>query len=385
MIQTIEHEGKIIHIIGTAHVSADSAREVDKTITELKPDSVCIELDEGRYQNITNKDKWEKTNILTVIKEKKAGMFLANLILSSYQKRLADQFGINPGEEMLTAIDKAEEVEAKLVLCDRNIQTTFLRIWRKMGLWDKMKLLFSLIYSMIDNEEITEEQLEELKTEDMLQSALGELAKEFPSLKQYLVDERDIFLCEKIKRAPGTVIVAVVGAAHVPGILAHWHQSNDITEINQVPPKKPYGRIIGWSIPVLIILMVISTFSLDKLSALSQLTHWILYNGTFSAIGALLAGGNILSILVAFIAAPITSLNPLLAAGWFAGITEVFIRKPTVKDFDDLSSDLSSLKGIWRNKVTRTLLVVILANLGSVIGTYAGGIEIFKIFTKTVL
>jgi len=385
LIQTIEHEGKIIHIIGTAHVSADSAREVDKTITELKPDSVCIELDEGRYQNITNKDKWEKTNILTVIKEKKAGMFLANLILSSYQKRLADQFGINPGEEMLTAIDKAEEVEAKLVLCDRNIQTTFLRIWRKMGLWDKMKLLFSLIYSMIDNEEITEEQLEELKTEDMLQSALGELAKEFPSLKQYLVDERDIFLCEKIKRAPGTVIVAVVGAAHVPGILAHWHQSNDITEINQVPPKKPYGRIIGWSIPVLIILMVISTFSLDKLSALSQLTHWILYNGTFSAIGALLAGGNILSILVAFIAAPITSLNPLLAAGWFAGITEVFIRKPTVKDFDDLSSDLSSLKGIWRNKVTRTLLVVILANLGSVIGTYAGGIEIFKIFTKTVL
>ena len=372
---------KTIYLLGTAHVSKESADEAYELIKKIEPDSVCIELDADRLSSLKNSDKWKDTDIVSIIKQKKSAFLLANIILSSYQKRLAERFGITAGQEMISSMKAAEETGARIVPVDRNLRTTFMRIWRKLHFFDKSKLIFSFLFSYAGDEELTEEDLEELKTQDMLQSALSELSKEFPALKRYLVDERDIYLSQKIKRAPGKTIVAVVGAAHTPGIKKYIEQDMDLKEIDIIPPPSKVGKVVAWVIPLLIILMIILTFTFDSASSgFSQILNWVLYNGIFAAIGTLLAGGHPLSILTAFVAAPITSLNPVLAAGWFAGLVEALIRKPKVQDFERLSADLSSFRGLWKNKLTRVLLVVVLANLGSVLGTYLGGVNVFVIF-----
>jgi pheromone shutdown-related protein TraB len=375
---------KEILLIGTAHVSKQSAQEVKEIIETEKPDSVCIELDEERYRSILNKNKWQNMDIIKVIKEKRAILLLMNLILSTYQKKMARQFDINPGQEMIQGIQSANKVGAHLVLADRNIQTTFKRIWRGVGFWGKIKLFYSIVFSILDDEEISEEELEKMKTEDMLTSALKELSSSFPELKKHLVDERDQYLAQKIKEAPGEKVIAVLGAAHIPGIKLQITREHDLIELSKVPPKKISSKIIGWMIPAIILIIIISTFTIDMSTGLEQITSWILWNGTLSALGVAFAFGHILSILTAFIAAPITSLNPLLAAGWFAGLTEALIKRPRVNDFENLSQDIFSIKGFWKNRVTRILLVVILANIGSAIGTWIGGVEVIRIFIRTI-
>lgn len=371
---------KTVYLLGTAHVSSESAEEAYELIKEIKPDSVCVELDADRLQSIKNEDRWKDTDIISIIKQKKSAFLLVNIILSAYQKRLADKFGISAGQEMIESIRAANEIGAKVVTADRSLKTTFLRIWRKLNFWDKIKLLYAILFSFADDEEITQQDLEELKTQDMLESALSELGKSFPSLKKYLVDERDIFLSQSIKNAPGNLIVAIVGAAHTPGIKQMIYEDIDINEINSIPPPSKTAKAVGLLIPVLIVVIIVMTFSKDFSSGFAQIKQWFLYTGTLSALGTLLAGGHPLSILTAFIAAPLTTLHPLLASGWFAGIAEAYMRKPKVSDFEQLSSDLSSLKGLWKNKLTRILLVVVLSNIGSSIGMYLGGIEIFVIF-----
>jgi len=375
---------KEILLIGTAHVSKQSAQEVKEIIETEKPDSVCIELDEERYRSILNKNKWQNMDIIKVIKEKRAILLLMNLILSTYQKKMARQFDINPGQEMIQGIQSANKVGAHLVLADRNIQTTFKRIWRGVGFWGKIKLFYSIVFSILDDEEISEEELEKMKTEDILTSALKELSSSFPELKKHLVDERDQYLAQKIKEAPGEKVIAVLGAAHIPGIKLQITREHDLIELSKVPPKKISSKIIGWMIPAIILIIIISTFTIDMSTGLEQITSWILWNGTLSALGVAFAFGHILSILTAFIAAPITSLNPLLAAGWFAGLTEALIKRPRVNDFENLSQDIFSIKGFWKNRVTRILLVVILANIGSAIGTWIGGVEVIRIFIRTI-
>ncbi len=372
---------KTIYLLGTAHVSKESAQEARQLILDVHPDSVCVELDRDRMNNIKQQDKWNDTDIISVIKQKKAAFLLVNIILSSYQKRMAEKFDISAGQEMIESIDAAEEVGARVVPVDRSLQTTFLRIWRKLKFWDKMKLLGTVLFNFGEEEELTEEDLEKLKTQDMLESALSELSEEFASLKTYLVDERDMYLSQKIKKAPGKCIVAVVGAAHTLGIKQYIEETIDLTEISTVPPKRKIGKVIGWAIPIIILTMIVLTFVFDsQASGWDQILHWVLYNGILAALGTILAGGHPLSVLTALLAAPFTSLNPMLAAGWFAGLVEAFIRKPKVEDFQKLSSDLSSWKGLWKNKLTRVLLVVTLANVGSSIGTYLSGIDIFLVF-----
>lgn len=376
--------GKAIVLIGTAHVSKFSAKEVKEIIQIEQPDSVCIELDEDRYRSITNRDEWKNTDIIKVIKEKRSTLLLINLILSTYQKKIANQLDIQPGQEMIQGIESSKDVGSNLVLADRNIQITFKRIWRGVGLWGKIKLFNSILFSIFDDEKISEEDLERMKTEDMLSSALSELSTHFPKLKKHLVDERDQYIAQKIKEAPGKKIVAVLGAAHIPGIKKEINREHDLEELSSVPPKSLSSKIVGWIIPIIIIIIIVSTFSVDTNTGMDQIISWVLWNGTLSAIGTAIAFGHILSIATAFLVAPLTSLNPLLAAGWFAGITEAFIRKPSVEDFENLSEDLFSIKGFWKNKVTRILLVVILANLGSIIGTWVGGVDVIRMFIQTV-
>lgn len=374
----LEYQGKNITIIPTAHVSKNSAELVARTIDEIHPDTICVELDKDRLESLRNPDKFKNTDITKIIKEKRVGYMLANIILANYQKKLAGKLGTRSGGEMITAINKADETGADLVLADRSIQTTFKRTWRKLTFKDRMKLLNVIISSLFSNEEISEEELNNLQQSEALTAALREVSKAFPSVAEVLITERDKYLAYKIKTAPGTNIVAVMGAAHTIGVQKYLYEDYDIADFEVIPPKSTASKIASWILPVTILLVILLSFSKDKEIGLQQIKTWILFNGTCSALGSLLARGHIISIIVAFLAAPITSLNPLLAAGWFAGLTEAYIRKPTVEDFSKVSDDLNSVKSFFSNRVLRILLLVILANLGSTIGTLISSLNIFS-------
>ncbi|MBP1949403.1 TraB/GumN family protein [Virgibacillus litoralis] len=383
-ITRINIDDKELILIGTAHVSKHSAEQVKEVIEAEKPDSVCIELDEQRYKSIVDGNKWKDMDIFKVIKEKKATLLLMNLAISSFQKRMAKQFGINAGQEMIQGIESAKEHGAGLVLADRNIQTTFSRIWSGIGLKGKAMLLMQVIGSIFTKETISEEELEKMKSQDMLNSMLQEFTDSFPKLKKPLIDERDQYLSQKIKEAPGTKIVAVLGAAHVPGIKQEINNEHDLERLDEVPPKSKIPKIIGWSIPILILSVIAYTFYANPSAGIQQTISWVLWNGSVSAIGAAAALAHPLAILTAFAAAPLTSLNPLIAAGWFAGIVQAYIRKPNVADFEAISEDVFSVKGFWHNKVSRILLVVVLANLGSSLGTFIGGADVIRLFIENL-
>jgi pheromone shutdown-related protein TraB len=375
---------KEIILVGTAHVSKQSAEEVKQVIESERPDSVCIELDQQRFQSLTDDNKWKEMDIFEVIKKRKASLLLMNLVISSFQKRLAKQFGIKPGQEMMQGIESAKEVNAKLVLADRNIQITFSRIWNGLGLWGKSKLMMVIIGSIFNKEEISEEELEKIKSEDMLDSMLQEFSQTFPGLKKTLIDERDQYLAQKIKEAPGDKVVAVVGAAHVPGIKDEIYKDHDLKELNKVPVKKNKSKIIGWLIPILILGLIGYTLIGNPSAGLQQTISWILWNGSFAALGAAIAFAHPLAVITAFVIAPISSLNPLMAAGWFSGIVHVYFKRPNVNDFIQLSEDVYTVKGFWRNKVSRVLLIVILTNLGSTLGTIIGGADIIRVFFENI-
>lgn len=381
-ITRIHLNGKELILIGTAHVSKQSAEQVKEVIEREKPDSVCVELDEARYKTITEGNKWKDTDIFKIIKEKKATLLLVNLIMSSFQKRIAKQFNINAGQEMMQGIESAKEIGANLVLADRDIQITFSRIWHSVGFWGKAKLMLDILLSIFTDESITEEELEKLKSQDMLSSILNDFATHFPKLKTPLIDERDQHLAQKIKDAPGGKIVAVLGAAHVPGIKEEIHREHDLTKLTERPPQSKVIKVIGWGLPILIVALIVVTFIANPTAGARQTISWVLWTGSFAALGTTLALGHPLSILTAFIVAPLTTLHPFLAAGWFAGLTQAYLRKPSVRDFENLSEDIFTFKGFWNNKVTRILLIVVFANLGGSIGTFIGGADVIRLFLE---
>lgn len=380
----IEQDGKTYILIGTAHVSKTSADEVKAVIESEQPDAVCIELDEQRYQAMMDGDKWKKMDIFKIIKDKKATLLLMNLAISSFQKRMAKQFNIQAGQEMLQGIQSAEDVGAELVLADRNIQITFSRIWGNVGTKGKLMLLTQVMAGIFSNESITEEELEKMKNQDAISAILDEFTEHFPRLKTPLIDERDQYLAQKIKQAKGEKIVAVLGAAHVPGIREEIKKDHDLAKLNKVPKKSKWPKRIGWSIPIVIVAMIIATFIMNPEAGTAQIWSWLIWNGLFSALGTALAFGHPLAILTALLAAPITSLNPLMAAGWFSGLVQAYVKKPQVSDFEALSDDVYTVKGFWQNKVTRVLLVVVLANLGSTLGTIVAGTDVVKLFIENI-
>ncbi|KKK38055.1 conjugal transfer protein TraB [Mesobacillus campisalis] len=383
-ITRIDLDGKEIILIGTAHVSKRSADEVKEVIEAERPDAVCVELDEQRYQSIMEGNKWKEMDIFKVIKEKKASLLLMNLAISSFQKRMAKELGVNAGQEMIQGIQSAKDVGARLVLADRNIQITFSRIWGGIGLKGKAMLLSQIILSIFNKESISEEELEKMKSQDMLNSMLNEFTEQFPRLKKPLIDERDQYLAQKIKTAPGNKVVAVLGAAHVPGIKEEIKKDHDLAKLRSIPPKSKAPKLIGWSIPIAILAIIAYTFFANPQAGLQQTISWVLWNGSLSAIGTALALAHPLAILTSFVMAPITSLNPLLAAGWFAGFVQAYFSRPSVKDFESLNEDVFSVKGFWRNKVTRVLLVIVLSNLGSSLGTFIGGADVIRLFFQNL-
>lgn len=383
-IVKLEYLGKEIYLVKTAHVSKNSIEDVKECLNEIKPDSVCIELDEQRYKKMSDPDKWRETDLVKIIKEKQASFLLVNTILASFQRRMAKSMDSDTGGEMLAGINYAKENNVNLVLADRSIKTTFSRIWNKLQGKEKVKLLSGIITSIFEDEEITEEDIAKLKEADALEAALLEIGKEFPTVKKVLVDERDQYLTHKIRTAKGTKIVAIIGAAHSLGITKYIDTKIDIHELDVVEKKKGISSLSKWIIPAIIVGLIAYTIITNRDLGLAQLKSWVLWNGSLSALGTLLALGHPLSILTSFIMAPITSLNPLLASGWFAGIVEASVRKPKVKDFEDLGKDTETFKGFWKNRVTRTLIVILFANVFSSIGTFISGIDIVRKFIESL-
>ncbi|MCK5313290.1 MAG: TraB/GumN family protein [Desulfobacteraceae bacterium] len=373
-IHTILYNDKIIKLIGTAHVSKESAEFVEKIILEERPDTVCVELCNTRLDSIKDKDKWRNMDIIKIIREKKALLLFMNLILASFQKRIAKKFDIQPGQEMINAVNSAQETGATIVPADRDIQITLSRVWRGMGFFKKLKLVFQLLFSLGATDDITEEEIEKMKQEDILKSILIDVKKSHPEIERILIDERDMYLAEKIKTAPGENIVAVVGAGHVPGIKSYIAENNGktIDELNIVPPAGKLGKILKWGLPAAVFILFAIGFSMGGKSAgTDMIWFWIAANGIFAGLGAIIALAHPYTIISAILAAPLTSLNPMIAAGWVSGLVEAFSRKPKVKDFEAISEDILSIKGFWRNSVIRILLVVVFTNLGSTIGTMA--------------
>jgi pheromone shutdown-related protein TraB len=373
MITHISCNGKTIILIGTAHVSRQSAQLVEDTIHAQLPDTVCVELCQTRLASLKDADRWRNMDIVKVIKEKKALLLFINLLLASFQKKMADKFNIKPGQEMINAIAAAEKINAIVIPADREIQITLSRVWRGMGMWEKLKLMASLMFSFGASEDIKEEDIEQMKQEDILQTLLADVKKAHPIIEKSLIDERDQFLAEKIRSAPGEKILAVVGAAHAPGIKRYLagNEPIDLDDLNTVPPPGNTGKILKWAIPAAILLLFAAGFLMEgKHAGADMIWIWIAANGIFAGIGALIALAHPLTIISSIIAAQLTSLNPMIAAGWVAGLVEAFSRKPKVKDLEDIPKDIVSIKGFWHNSVTRILLVVIFTNLGSAIGTW---------------
>ena len=376
-VHEITFEEKQILLIGTAHISQSSVDEVNSIINQEKPDTVCIELCSSRHQTMLDKNQWKKMDIFKVVREGKSFLLFANLIMTAFQKRLGSQLGVKPGAEMLEAAKAAERVNAALVLADRDVKITLQRTWRGMPFWERMKVLGQLLASLFVREEISKEEIEKLKESDALSEAMQMLAEQSPEMKHILIDERDQFMAEKIRQAQGKRIVAVVGAGHVKGLIAELEREHNLAELEAVPPPGKVGTWLKWGIPALIVgLIGYGFFTVETDVSIEMIQRWFLINGTLSALGTAIAFGHPITIATSFVAAPFTSLNPAVAAGWVAGLVEALLRKPQVRDFENLADDITHLRGFWQNNITRILLVVMFANLGSAIGTFAGGFAI---------
>jgi pheromone shutdown-related protein TraB len=372
-VSHVQADGKDVYLVGTAHLSQESVQDVRTTIEQVHPQTICVELCKSRYQAITQAGAWSKMDIFKVIRQKKAAFLLAQLIMTSFYRRLGQKLGIQPGAEMIEGIHMAEQIHAELVLADRDIEITLKRVWGYLGFWSKLKLAMQITLGIFVTDEIDADTIEVLKQKDQLESVMAEFAGKFPEIKKRLIDERDTYLAQKIRGAAGPTVVAVVGAGHVSGIKEQIQQEHDLQELTTLPPKSIWPKLIGWGVPLLIVALLVYGFTKGTAHGFENVYIWILVTGGLSAIGAALALAHPLAIASAFLAAPITTLHPLLAAGWVAGLVQAFIKRPKVSDLESLPDAIATIKGFWTNPVTRILLVVALANLGGAIGTYVAG------------
>jgi pheromone shutdown-related protein TraB len=366
-------------LVGTAHVSSRSVEEVREVILGEEPDRVCVEIDETRFNSLVKKQSWQNLNIGQVLKERKGFLLLANLVLSSFQRRMGLEMGVSPGEEMLTAVKICEEQGIAFSLCDRDIQITLRRAWLRSSFWGKNKMLAAMLSSIFTREKLDAEEIERLKAKSTFQNMMDELASFLPSVKEVLIDERDRYLAIRIYNAVGNKIVAVIGAGHVEGIIESLKRldagtlENDTSSLETIPPRKKISRILPYLVPAIIVGLIVAGFFRSgwRLS-LSMMWKWILVNGTLSAIGSLLALAHPITIAAAFVGAPITSLNPTIGVGLLTGIVEATLRKPRVTDFENLPEDLLSFRGFLRNRITHILLVFLFSSIGSSLGTFIG-------------
>ncbi len=379
-VRFIEHDNKIVMLVGTAHISQNSVDLVKTVIEQERPDSVCLELDERRFQALTDKKQWQTLDLKSIIKNKQLSTLLISLLMASYQKRLGNKMGVIPGAELLMAIETAKTLQIPLFLCDRDIRITLRRAWKATSFLKKNYLLASLLSSVFSKDEITEDKLTELKKKDVLSELMSELGDTLPDLKKVLIDERDMYLVEKIKASPGKKIVAVVGAGHLEGMVRIFSSNNQekLVDISTIPPVSNGYKALGWTVP-LIILSSLAAIFWQKGSALAgeSVVYWILAHGIPTAVGSLLSLAHPLTTLSAFAASPLTSLSPLIGAGYVCAFVQVMTCPPRVGEFETSGRDASTLAGWWKNRLLKVFLVFFLTGFGSALGTWIGGYRIF--------
>jgi pheromone shutdown-related protein TraB len=386
IIKTVQISGSTITLLGTAHVSKESVVLVEEKIMSGEFDCIAVELCPARYENLVNQSWWKNLNIFEIFKKKKASLLLINLALSAYQKRLADKVGIEAGKEMIRATELAREKNIRLEVIDRDISTTLHRLVTEVSFWQKIKIFSGLVVGIFVGEDVDHEQIESLKKGDMLHSVIEEFGESLPEIKRVLIDERDEFMTGKLallaasKNAPKNIL-AMVGAGHLIGMEPAFKNpagQSRIDELSIKPPSSRVGYFIGWAICAFILGMFYVGYQQSPELGWSLVMTWVVINGGLSALGAALAFAHPLSVLTAFLAAPLTSLNPTIGAGVVVGLVESYLRKPKVTDFERLREDIASFPMWWKNGVVRVLLVFFFANVGSAVGTYVAGASIVQ-------
>lgn len=384
---TLERGGVEYTLLGTAHISAASAEAVARMAASGEYDVVAVELCASRLQALTDASAWRKMDLFQIIRQRKAGVLFANLVLSAYQQRLAQQVGVEPGAEMKAAIKAAKEHKLELQAVDREVGTTLRRVYRGLGWWKRFMLMNGLLASIFTREEIGSEEIEQLKQGDMLESAFSEFATRSPALFERLIAERDRFMAARLRQEnnghEGRRVLLVIGAGHLAGTARSLREDQDepaakIEELNQTPPPARWVKAIPWLILILVVTGFAIGFSRSPELGWQLVATWVLINGGLAGLGALIARAHPLSVLSGIIAAPITSLNPTIAAGMVTASVEAWKRRPSVADFEQLRDDVTTWSGWRHNRVARTLLVFFLSNLGSSIGTWVAGGTMLK-------
>ena len=373
-----------ITLLGTAHVSHSSAEAVNELLESNHFDAVAVELCPSRYNAIIEPDSLAKMDLMQVVRKGKVAMIMANLAMGAYQQRIADQLGIEPGAEQRMAIDVARKKNLPVLLIDREIGVTLKRTASSLPWWKRWTLVTGLMLSLLSREEVEEEEIEQLKEGDMLETAFAEFAHDRQDLFQPLISERDQYMAARLQQETAghdhENVLAVIGAGHLQGVTSNLQNGiedpdREIDRLDQLPPPAKWPKVIPWLIAALVLIGFVVGFMRSPDLGWQLISTWVLINGTLSAIGAALAWAHPLTIATAFIAAPITSLNPTIGAGMVTAAVEIWLHKPTVSDFESLRKDTTSLRGWWKNRVSRTLLVFLFSTLGSAIGTYVAGFK----------
>ncbi|OOG28728.1 conjugal transfer protein TraB [Thioalkalivibrio denitrificans] len=385
---TVQVGDTFITVLGTAHVSRASAEAVETLIRSGEYDAVAVELCPSRHNAIVRPDDLARMDLFQVLRQGKVPMVTASLALGAYQQRLAEQFGIEPGAEMRSAIREAQADHLPVLLIDREVGVTLKRCYRNVPWWQRFGLFGGLLAGLMSKEKITEEEIERLKEGDILESTFNQFAQQSQALFQPLIAERDRYMAARLRQeaAQGGYrhILAVVGAGHLKGIRENLEaECTDspqavIRSLDQEPPPARWPKVLPWVIVVLVLTGFAIGFSRNPELGWQLVLDWVLINGGLAATGAVIAAAHPVTVVSAALAAPLTSLNPTIGVGFVAAGVETLVRKPSVGDFARLKQDTSHPGGWWRNRVSRILLVFILTTIGSAVGTYVAGFRIFE-------
>ncbi|NKI34091.1 TraB/GumN family protein [Wenzhouxiangella sp. XN79A] len=385
-VREIERDGVHYTLLGTAHVSPASAAAVKHHVESGRFDAVAIELCPSRHRALTDPSAWRSMNLFQVIRERKAGMMMASLALAAYQRRIAEQFDIEPGAEMKAAIEASERRDLPLQLIDREIGITLKRTSRRLSWWKRWVLTNGLVLSLFSREKIEEEDIERLKQGDILNETFSEFADQSPELYESLITERDHYMAARLREDnaahPGRRVLAVLGAGHLAGtaeaLTRDVEPSSEVERLDRTPPPSKVWKALPWIILVAVLTGFGIGFSRSPELGWSLVLTWVVINGGLSALGALVARAHPITVLAALCAAPLTSLNPTIGAGMVTGAVEASLRKPRMGDFETLRDDVVQLSGWWKNRVARVFLVFFLSNLGSALGTWIAGASMIR-------
>ncbi len=376
-VRRIEAAGREFILVGTAHISRESVEDVEREIRGERPDRVCVELDDARLKALRDEKGWQELDISKILREGKGFLLLANLVLSSFQRRMGSDTGSKPGDEMKAALEIAEAEGIPTSMVDRPIHVTLRRAWAKNSLWGKAKLLATLVSSAFSNEELSAADVENLKEQGAMDGMMEELANYLPTVKEVLIDERDRYLACKIWDSPGAKVLAVLGAGHLPGAeatlleLAAGKRDSGTADIESIPRAGFWGRLAGYAFPALLVALIAAGFLTGgAIESFGMLFRWLLWNGSLAALGTIVALGHPLAVLTAFVGAPVATINPFIGVGLFSGLVQAWARKPRVGDMEGLAGDVASVRGFYRNRISRVLLVFFLSSLGGAIGNF---------------